>query len=86
MPLLPSLESPDWWQLTGVDDDGTPPTVSSVLNTVGTRTDWRRAGFPVLFDASGEVRHVVRAGRVYRFERVEEEDAHRRRPCPPRTS
>jgi hypothetical protein len=86
MSLLPSPESPDCWQLTGVDDDGTPPTVSSVLNTVGTRTEWRRAGFPVLFDASGEVRHVMRGGRVYRFERVDEEDASRRPHCPPRTS
>jgi hypothetical protein len=71
MGLLPAVESPDCWQLVGDDDLDTPPTVSRVLSAVGTRDEWRRAGFPVLFDDDGRVRHLVRGGRVYRFELVE---------------
>ena len=71
MALLSSWEDPsDCWELVGDDDAATPPTVSRVLHTVGTRSEWRRAGFPVLFDERGEVRHVVRGGRLYRFEHV----------------
>ena len=68
MALLPAAESPDCWQLVGDDDLSTPPTLSRVLHAVGTREEWRRAGFPVLFDDGGCVRHVVRGGKVYRFE------------------
>ncbi len=64
-------EPTDCWRLVGVDDAITPPTISRLLDTVGTRTEWRRAGLPVVFDDRGEVRHVVRAGREYRFERVD---------------
>ncbi len=83
---LPSAEpeSLDCWQLVGDDAASTPPSVSVVLNTVGTRIEWRRAGFPVLFDAVGEVRHVVRGGRVYRFRPVDAGVAARLRRCPPR--
>jgi hypothetical protein len=51
----------------GVDDTATPPTVSLVLHAVGTRPEWRRAGFPVLFDEAGTPRPIVRAGREYCF-------------------
>jgi hypothetical protein len=71
MALVSAVESPDCWQLIGEDDLATPPSVSRVLRAVGTRDEWRRAGFPVLFDDDGRVRHVVRGGRVYRFEPVE---------------
>jgi hypothetical protein len=71
MALASAVESPDWWQLVGEDDLATPPSVSRVLRAVGTRDEWRRAGFPVLFDDAGVVRHVVRGGRVYRFEPVD---------------
>jgi hypothetical protein len=67
MGLLPPAEPSDCWKLTGPDDTATPPSVACVLNSVHTRGEWRRAGFPVLFDADGEVRHVVRGGREYRF-------------------
>lgn len=70
MSLVPAAEPSDCWRLVGVDDPSTPPSVSRVLFTVGTRAEWRRAGFPVLFDEAGRVRHVVRGGRVYRFEPV----------------
>jgi hypothetical protein len=71
MALSSAAESPDCWQLVGEDDLATPPSVSRVLSTVGTREEWRRAGFPVLFDDAGRVRHLVRGGRVYRFEPVD---------------
>ncbi|HTT72059.1 MAG TPA: hypothetical protein VMG32_12625 [Anaeromyxobacteraceae bacterium] len=63
-------EPSDFWRLTGVDDPTTPPSLARVLNTVGTREEWRRAGLPVLFDEAGEVRHVQRGGREYRFEHL----------------
>ncbi|HET9594805.1 MAG TPA: hypothetical protein VFP65_04445 [Anaeromyxobacteraceae bacterium] len=71
MALLSAVESPDCWRLIGEDDLATPPSVSRVLSAVGTRDEWRRAGFPVLFGDDGSVRHVVRGGRVYRFEPVD---------------
>ncbi len=71
MALLPPPSEPDCWQLVGEDDWSTPPSLARVLYTAGTRPEWRQAGFPVLFDAEGQVRHVQRAGRVYRFERVD---------------
>ncbi len=71
MPTLPSAEPTDCWKLVGVDDVATPPTVARALGWVGTRADWRRAGFPVLFDEQGNVRHVLRGGREYRFVRVD---------------
>jgi hypothetical protein len=81
---LQIAEPTDCWQLVGVDDDATPPSVSHVLNAVGTRHDWRRAGFPVLFDATGEARPIVRAGRAYRFECVDPALAQQKpRPTPP---
>jgi hypothetical protein len=67
MGILPSSEPADRWQLVGPDDVATPPSVARVLHTVQTRGEWRRAGFPVLFDERGEVRHVMRGGRVYEF-------------------
>jgi len=67
---LPAEEPSDFWRLTGVDDPSTPPTLARVLNTVGTREEWRRAGLPILFDADGSVRHVLRGGREYRFEHL----------------
>jgi hypothetical protein len=68
MGLLPPASEPsDCWQLVGPDDAATPPSIACVLNAVGTRPEWRRAGLPVLFDEKGSVRHVVRAGREYRF-------------------
>jgi len=72
MPLFGAADLPDCWTLVGVDDPLTPPTVSRVLNTVGTRAEWRRAGLPVLFDEQGEARPVLRAGREYRFRFVDE--------------
>ncbi|WP_242340478.1 MULTISPECIES: hypothetical protein [Anaeromyxobacter] len=83
MALLPTAPEPDCWQLEGEDDASTPPTVARVLNTVGTRREWRRAGFPVLFDEAGEVRHVQRCGRTYRFRRVDDEHAARLPHCQP---
>ncbi len=79
-----AAEPSDCWTLVGVDDVSTPPSVARVLDTVGTRAEWRRAGFPVLFDERGEVRHVLRGGREYRFERVDEQAAARLPHCPPR--
>jgi len=67
MGLLPIAEPTDCWQLVGEDDALTPPSVARVLNAVGTRTEWRRAGLPVLFDERGDVRPVLRGGREYRF-------------------
>jgi hypothetical protein len=67
MALLPPAEPADCWKLTGPDDAATPPSVAHLLDSVHTRGEWRRAGFPILFDAQGEVRHVVRGGREYRF-------------------
>ena len=83
MALLPTAPEPDCWQLVGEDDAATPPTVARVLNTVGTRREWRCAGFPVLFDDVGEVRHVLRGGRLYRFQRVDEAVAARLPHCAP---
>ena len=68
--LPPPAEPTDCWQLVGVDDASTPPTVARVLNTVGTRVEWRRAGLPVLFDEEGNARALLRAGREYRFQPV----------------
>ncbi len=69
---LVAVEPSDCWRLSGVDDAATPPTISRLLETVGTRAEWRRAGLPVVFDECGNVRHVLRGGRLYRFERVDE--------------
>jgi hypothetical protein len=76
-------EPSDFWTLRGVDDPATPPSVARVLNTVGTREEWRRAGVPVLFDADGQVRHVLRAGREYRFEHLGERVAGGEPHCQP---
>jgi hypothetical protein len=86
MSLLPAAPEPDCWQLVGEDDASTPPTVARVLNTVGTRREWRRAGIPVLFDEAGEVRHVLRCGRLYRFRLVDDAIAERLPHCAPLTS
>ena len=84
MPLSPRAAEPtDCWVLVGVDDPSTPPTLSRVLNTVGSRVEWRLAGIPVLFDEKGNVKHVLRGGREYRFERVDEQAAVRLPRCPP---
>ena len=83
MPLFRAAESCDCWTLIGVEDPLTPPTVSRVLNTVGTRAEWRRAGLPVLFDERGEARPVQRAGREYRFQFVDEGAAARLPHCKP---
>ncbi len=79
-------EPSDCWRLVGVDDSATPPTVARVLNRVGSREEWRRAGVPVLFDEDGNVRHVLRGGRVYRFERVDERLAAHLPHCTPLAS
>ncbi|HSD20471.1 MAG TPA: hypothetical protein VLC54_10560 [Anaeromyxobacter sp.] len=86
MALLPTAPEPDCWQLVGEHDAATPPTVARVLNTVGTRREWRRAGFPILFDETGEVRHVLRGGRLYRFRLVDDLSAARMPHCAPLTS
>ena len=65
-------EPSDCWKLVGIDDALTPPTVARLLNKVGSRAEWRRAGLPVLFDERGDVRSVLRCGREYRFELVGE--------------
>ncbi len=84
MPLSSRAAEPsDCWVLVGVDDRVTPPTLSRVLNTVGSRLEWRLAGIPVLFDEHGNVRHVLRGGREYRFERVDDEAAARLPHCSP---
>lgn len=83
MALLPTAPEPDCWQLVGEDDPSTPPTVARVLNHVGTRREWRRAGFPVLFDAAGEVRHVLRGGRLYRFRLIDDGSASALPHCQP---
>ena len=83
MALLPTAPEPDCWQLVGEDDPSTPPTVARVLNTVGTRREWRRAGFPILFDEEGEVKHVLRCGRLYRFQLVDESRASALPHCAP---
>jgi hypothetical protein len=83
MGLLQPAETLDWWTLVGVDDVSTPPTVARVVNTAGTRPEWRRAGFPVLFDEHGRVKHVQRGGRLYRFERVDDAEARKLRRPPP---
>jgi hypothetical protein len=68
MGLLPLASEPsDCWRLVGPDDAATPPSIACVLNAVGTRPEWRRAGLPVLFDENGAARHVLRGGREYRF-------------------
>lgn len=81
MSLLPDPEPLDCWQLVGVDDASTPPTIARVLYAVGTRPEWRRAGLPVLFDDVGRVRPVQRGGREYRFLRVDERAAARLARC-----
>lgn len=81
MSLLPDPEQLDCWQLVGVDDPSTPPTIARVLYTVGTRPEWRRAGVPVLFDDVGRVRPVQRGGREYRFLRIDERTAARLSRC-----
>lgn len=83
MRLSSAAEPSDCWKLVGLDDALTPPTVARLLHTVGSRTEWRRAGLPVLFDQRGQVRHVVRCGREYRFERVDEPAVGRLPHCPP---
>jgi hypothetical protein len=70
MSLLPPAESLDCWQLVGPDDAATPPSIATVLGSVHTRGEWRRAGLPVLFDDTGAVRHVLRGGREYQFQPV----------------
>jgi hypothetical protein len=83
MGLLPIAEPTDCWQLVGDDDALTPPSVARVLNTVGTRPEWRRAGIPVLFDERGDARPVVRGGREYRFRFVgADASAEVRHPAP----
>jgi hypothetical protein len=79
--LLPDPEPLDCWQLVGVDDGATPPTIARVLYAVGTRPEWRRAGGPVLFDDHGGVRPVQRGGREYHFLRVDERTAARLGRC-----
>ncbi len=86
MALLQAADPADCWTLVGVDDVATPPSLARVLNTVGTRTEWRRAGFPVLFDARGDARPVVRGGREYRFQMVDDATAARERHPPPLAS
>ena len=87
MPLSSRAAEPsDCWVLVGVDDRTTPPTLSRVLNTVGSRLEWRLAGLPVLFDDHGNVRHVLRGGREYRFERVDDQAAARLPHCSPLSS
>ena len=83
MALLQAADPSDCWTLVGVDDVSTPPTLARVLNTVGTRPEWRRAGFPVLFDEAGRARPVVRGGREYRFQKVDEGAVERSRHGPP---
>jgi hypothetical protein len=84
MPLSSRAAEPsDCWTLVGEDDPTTPPTLSRVLNTVGSRVEWRQAGIPVLFDEQGNVKHVVRGGREYRFRRVDEQAAAGVAHCPP---
>ncbi len=76
MSLTLSVAEPsDCWRLVGVDDPTTPPTISRLLDTVGTRAEWRRAGLAVTFDDRGEVRPVLRGGRAYHFELVREPQA-----------
>jgi hypothetical protein len=75
MSLLPPPSEPDCWKLVGEDDWSTPPSLALVLHTAGTRPEWRQAGFPVLFDAEGQARPVQRAGREYRFERIDASQA-----------
>jgi hypothetical protein len=67
MGILVAAEPADCWQLVGPDDAATPPSIACSLNAVRTRGEWRRAGLPVLFDDSGAVRSLLRAGREYRF-------------------
>jgi hypothetical protein len=57
-----------------------------VLNKVGSRVEWRRAGIPVLFDEKGNVKHVLRGGREYRFECVDERTAAHLPHCSPLVS
>jgi len=82
MSLLPPAAEPgDCWQLVGVDDPSTPPSIARILYAVGTRPEWRRAGVPVLFDDTGRVRPVQRGGREYRFLRIDERTAERLGRC-----
>lgn len=82
MSLLPPAAEPgDCWQLVGVDDPATPPSIARLLYAVGTRPEWRRAGVPVLFDERGGVRAIQRGGREYRFLRVDERTAARLGRC-----
>ena len=81
MSPLPDPEPLECWQLVGVDDAATPPSIARVLYAVGTRPEWRRAGLPVLFDDVGRVRPVQRGGREYRFLRIDERTAARLARC-----
>jgi len=78
-----SAEPSDCWRLVGVDDFTTPPTISRLLGTVGTRVEWRRAGLPVVFDDRGEVKPVLRGGHEYRFESVDGRAVAGLRRCAP---
>ncbi len=78
-----TAEPSDCWRLVGVDDAATPPTIARLLDAVGTRAEWRRAGLPVTFDDRGEVRDVLRCGRAYRFEPGDERSAAGERRCAP---
>lgn len=78
-----AAEPSDCWVLVGVDDRVTPPTLARVLNKAGSRAEWRLAGIPVLFDERGNVKPVVRGGREYRFECVDELTAARLAHCTP---
>ena len=86
MALLQAADPADCWTLVGVDDVTTPPSLARVLNTVGTRPEWRRAGFPILFDERGNARPVLRGGREYRFQVVDDATAAQARHCPPLSS
>lgn len=83
MALLPSAEPTDCWMLVGVNDPATPPSVARLLDHVGTRAEWRRAGLPVLFDGAGAPQPVVRGGRAYQFRCVGEGAAPGPHPTPP---
>ncbi len=83
MPFASEVAESDCWVLVGVDDLVTPPTLARVLNKAGSRAEWRLAGVPVLFDAQGKAKPVIRGGREYRFECVDELTAARLPRCTP---
>ena len=83
---LQAVEPSDCWRLCGVDDVTTPPSISRLLDKVGTRAEWRRAGLPVVFDDQGEVRPVLRGGRAYAFEPIDEARAQGLPRCRPLVS